>query len=253
MTPEHSHHPSGPLVLAAGLAAVAGFVDAFVYQHVTPVFVANMSGNLIRLGMFTGDADWRPALGAGVALMVFLAGVLGATVANDRQLKRSGSVRATSLLACEAVLLAVLTLVLAVGHVGFDQVPTLAQYPAIVIGGLAMGIQATALRRVGSVAVSTTYGTGALVRLGEKVALGLRRADRAAEHRRRITILVLAAVIACYVLGAVIASMVGASEWMLLVPTATVAAAVVALHLSERTNPDPGRGSGFDQEVLGGP
>ena len=43
---------------------------------------------------------------------------------------------------------------------------------------VAMGLQATALRRVGQIAVATTYGTGAIVRVGEKVALAARRADR---------------------------------------------------------------------------
>ena len=36
MTQEPAHHPSGPLVLAAALAAIAGFIDAHIYVHVTP-------------------------------------------------------------------------------------------------------------------------------------------------------------------------------------------------------------------------
>jgi uncharacterized membrane protein YoaK (UPF0700 family) len=231
MTTERLHQPSGPLVLAGLLAAVAGFVDAFVYRNVTPVFVANMSGNLIRLGMFAGDRDWRPALAAGVAVGVFVSGVVVATVHHDRRLKVVAEVRPNGLLVAEAALLLLLPLVLHVGDVPFDAVPTLAQYPALVISALAMGIQTAALRRVGQVAVATTYGTGALVRIGEKVALGVRRAERADDHRRRITVAVLGAVIALYVLGAVVGSAIGSSEWALLLPGAAVATAAVTLHL----------------------
>jgi len=58
------------------LAAIAGFVDAHVYVHVTPVFVANMSGNLVHLGVFVGLGSWREAAGSTLALGAFLAGVL---------------------------------------------------------------------------------------------------------------------------------------------------------------------------------
>lgn len=40
MTQEHQHHPTGTLPMAITLAVVAGFVDAFDFVNVTPVFVA---------------------------------------------------------------------------------------------------------------------------------------------------------------------------------------------------------------------
>ncbi|MEO6124462.1 MAG: DUF1275 family protein, partial [Ilumatobacteraceae bacterium] len=88
-------------------------------------------------------------------------------------------------------------------------------YPVVILATVAMGLQAVALRRVGIVAVSTTFGTGAVVRLGEKIALALRRAQRPGAMRRRITIAVLTAVLFAYVAGAAIAAALGTSTWPL--------------------------------------
>src|SRR4051794_30025782 len=54
LTSESRHHAAGPVGTAVCLAAAAGFVDAYVYTRVVPVFVANMSGNLIHLGLSLG-------------------------------------------------------------------------------------------------------------------------------------------------------------------------------------------------------
>ena len=93
-----------------------------------------------------------------------------------------------------------------------------------------MGVQAATLRRVGDVAVSTTYGTGAIVRIGEKVALAGRRAGRSSVHRRRVTVLVLATVLVSYVAGAAVAAALGSSKWLLFLPAGVlvVSTALVA-------------------------
>ena len=228
MTTETSHHPSGPLALAVALGAVAGFVDAYLYRGVTPVFVANMSGNLVHLGIFAGEGSWPPAIGSCLALLAFLAGVVSATVHHDRQVVSGAEVGPRRLLGLEAVLVLALPLLLVVLDVRYVTTTTPRQYPVLLLGGFAMGIQTAALRRVGEVAVATTYGTGAIVRIGEKLALGARRADRAGNHRRRVTIGVLVAVLTSYVAGAAIAAWAGSSRWLLLVPAAVLAVAATA-------------------------
>ncbi|WP_426574938.1 YoaK family protein [Aquihabitans sp. McL0605] len=185
MTTETRHHPSGPLKLAITLAACAGFVDAHVYLNVTPVFVANMSGNLIHLGMFTGLGDWREA----VASIVAFAGVAASIVHHDHQIQRGLPIGPSRLLAVEATLVVALSLLVARLHVGFTAQPSPRDLPILLIGGVAMGLQAGSLRRVGEISVATTYGTGAIVRIGEKVASGLgrrssRRAPAPSDHRR---------------------------------------------------------------------
>lgn len=216
---ERSHHPSGPIGVAVALAAAAGFVDAHIYLDVTPVFVANMSGNLIHLGIFLGTDGWKPALATIVALVCFTGGVVVATIHHDRQVADGRPVRPAFLLAVEAALLAALTLWLVAAPVPFATSPRLRDLPLLALGALAMGIQAGALRRVGEIAVATTYGTGAIVRIGEKAVLAARRADRPSQHRRRITIAILVLVIASYVAGAALAAVIGSDPWLLAIPT----------------------------------
>lgn len=223
MTAETAHHPSGPLVLACSLAGVAGFIDAHLFLHVTNVFVANMSGNMVRIGIFTGSGDWSIAAGSVAALFAFAAGVVVAIAHHDRRLRQDKPVRPDELLAIEALLTLSLPVILIVFDVEFSNRAVPVHYLVMGIGAFAMGIQASSLRRVGSIAVATTYGTGTIVRIGEKLALGLRRAERTSVGRRSATIIVLVGVLACYVGGAAVASALGSSPLLLLIPSAVLA------------------------------
>ena len=84
MPAESTHHVAGPLTVAVGLAATAGFVDAFVFQNVSAVFVANMSGNLIRVGMAVGDLDGHAVAASAIALVAFTLAAIAAATAIDR-------------------------------------------------------------------------------------------------------------------------------------------------------------------------
>lgn len=228
MTPEAGHHTSGTLPLAIALAVTAGFVDAYIYTRITPVFVANMSGNFVHLGIAAGHHDWHEVAGALVALTGFLVGIVVATAHVDVRLQRGRAPDPIALLISESVLLLGLTAIVLLGHVTYSRSIDPVAGLIIVVGATSMGVQAVALRRVGRIAVSTTYGTGAVVRLGEKVALGLRGAHRPHTSRRRITILVLGAVLVGYVFGAVIAASVGTTH-ILLAAAVTPLAAALAL------------------------
>ncbi len=239
MTAESKHHTSGSLGAAITLACTAGFVDAFVFQHVTPVFVANMSGNLIRLGMSAGASNSAGVEASGIALIAFLFGVAAGTIRVDHRLQHGRSHSSSSLLVLEAALLASLTMLLAATHhtyaVSLDRV----SFAVITIGATAMGIQAIALRRVGSIAVSTTYGTGALVRLGEKLALGARGTSRPDEIKRRVTVVILTAVLAAYVGGAGLASALNGDRLLLIAPTMATIVAAAALRGQAHTEAAP--------------
>lgn len=243
MTQERAHHPSGPLMLAVVLAVVAGFVDAHVYVHITPVFVANMSGNLIHLGIFAGLGSWRAALGSAVALIAFLLGVVAAVTHHDHRLQRRGHLSADSILAVEAALLLVLPVLWLASGAGFSAEPRLVDYPVLIVASFAMGLQAAALRRVGEIAVATTYGTGAIVRIGEKLALAKRRADRSTSHRRRVTVAVLVVVLMSYVTGAAVAAVIGGGAGELAAPGIVLALTSVVLR-RRRDTPDPSGATG---------
>lgn len=240
MTQEHEYHASGVLGVAIGLAAVAGFVDAHVFLHVAEVFVANMSGNLIHLGMSTGLEDWQRAARSAVSLVAFAGGIVVATVLHQRHVRAGRRPRPVLLLIAESVLLiALVGLLVAVPDLGehVDRGTDPGAYVAVLLGATAMGLQTVALRRVGSVAVATTYGTGTIVRIGEKLALGARGAERTSEVRRRVTVVVLVSVLAGYVGGAILATVMGSSPANLLVP---IAALGVCAAVSARWTGDDG-------------
>jgi uncharacterized membrane protein YoaK (UPF0700 family) len=232
VTAETAHHPSGPLVLAFSLAGVAGFIDAHLFLNVTNVFVANMSGNMVRVGIFTGSGDWSIAAASAAALFAFGAGVVVAIAHHDTQLRNNKRVRPDELLVVEALLVLSLPIILIAFDVEFSNQARAIQYTVIGIGAFAMGIQASSLRRVGSIAVATTYGTGTIVRIGEKAALVLRRAERTSAGRRSATIIVLVGVLACYVGGASAASALGSSPLLLLIPSAVLLAFAVYVRSS---------------------
>jgi uncharacterized membrane protein YoaK (UPF0700 family) len=217
MTAESDHHVQGGLGIAAGLAGAAGFVDAFVYLRVTPVFVANMSGNLIRFGVAAGETYEHGVAGAAIAIAAFVSGVMLATMHLDRRVRAGRALASGALLVVESLLLLGLLAIMAATDVRVAPEISGIRYVLVVVGAIAMGLQAVALRRVGDVAVSTTYGTGALVRLGEKVALALRRTPRPGETRRLVTIVVLGTVLVAYVSGAwFAAAFAGGPAWLLL-------------------------------------
>ena len=232
MTTETAHHPSGPLFLALSLAGVAGFIDAHLFLHVTNVFVANMSGNMVRVGILTGSGDWDIAAGSVASLFAFGAGVVTAIAHHDSQLRQDKLVRPDDLLVVEALLTLSLPIILMVGNVEFSNQPGAVQYLVISVGAFAMGIQASSLRRVGSIAVATTYGTGTIVRIGEKVALALRRAERHSVDRRSATILLLVGVLGCYVGGASVAAALGSSPLLLLIPSGVLLASAAYVRWS---------------------
>jgi uncharacterized membrane protein YoaK (UPF0700 family) len=227
MTAESKHHPSGPLTLAMVLAASAGFIDAFIDIRVTPVFVANMSGNLVRLGIASGRHDTRAGIASLVALGGFIGGAMLATARIEARVRRGQPPTPVPLLGVESVLLAVLAVIVVVCRIDYSPTMTLIDVAVIVVGAVAMGIQAVALRRVGQIAVSTTYGTGAVVRLAEKLALGFRRADRPGDIRRRRSILVLGGVLVSYVVGAYAGTALGTARALLVIPAIIPAIAAV--------------------------
>ena len=143
---------------AIALSGLAGFVDAVGFLSAGGYFVSFMSGNTTRLGVAVGTNPTTAVLPA-LLLTGFLAGVtIGALVA-----LRAGRLRKP------AVLALVTTLLLAgaaARAAGFER----GMIAALV---LAMGAINNTFQRGGEVTVGLTYMTGALVRLGQGLALWL--------------------------------------------------------------------------------
>ncbi|MFM5929613.1 MAG: YoaK family protein [Novosphingobium sp.] len=144
--------------LAIGLAALAGFVDAFGFLSADGFFVSFMSGNTTRLAVSLYTDPWFAVIPA-LLLFGFVVGVAIGAVAAER----AGARRKLATLLLVGALLAVAALCRMAGYEA-------AMLAALV---LAMGALNNTFRRNGEVAIGLTYMTGALVRLGQSIAARL--------------------------------------------------------------------------------
>jgi uncharacterized membrane protein YoaK (UPF0700 family) len=220
---------SGTLRAAAALTVAAGFADAHIFLNVTDVFVANMSGNLVFMGISAGEGQWRAGVRHAAALVAFGLGAAMASWAHDHRRRAGRPLRPDLLLGAEALLLALVvvwTVVAGDGHGGERAVV----YPVIVLGGFAMGMQNSALLRVGTVAVATTFASGSVARLGSESALAAGAADGPSRSLHSRAVRVLGAIVAAYVAGAALAAWAGPGGGWLVVPVAILSITAVAVH-----------------------
>ncbi len=233
----------GNLVMAALLTGVAGFVDAHIFVHVTDVFVANQSGNVVLFGIFLGERKWPQVAAHLLAITMFATGVAIGTIIHDRRRAAGQPLRPDLILAAEAVMLAVLIGLRAVdSHARVLEVDAL-DYPVIFLGALAMGLQTVVIGKVGTVAVATTYESGAVARFGEEAALATRAGATEHRHRHAAVVRVMAVVVGSYALGATLAAAAGAgAAWLLIPLAAVVGCALFARRTlgSQPTEPAPG-------------
>jgi uncharacterized membrane protein YoaK (UPF0700 family) len=227
--------------MAAALAAVAGFTDAHLFLHVADVFVANMSGNIVLLGMAAGKLDGTGVAGPMVAIVAFVTGMAIATWFHDRRRRGGRSLRPDLLVVLEMVLFVGL-IVLTIGHTtALAGTATPRAYPILAVGGLAMGVQTAVLRRVGDVPVATTYESGLVARLGEESVLASSDARTTRERTARARIVgVLSVLVATYAGGAALGAALGSSTAWLAVPVVVLAGVAIALHRRRRSRPDDG-------------
>ena len=195
--------PSGPssrlteenlsdLVLVA-LAFGAGAVDAISYLGLGRVFTANMTGNIVLLGVAAGGGVKATLVRSAISLVAFAAGILVATLIAGRSgPQRSWSPGAKIALGFEAVAQAG---VLA-GWLASSAHPGSA-LKAILVGAsaLAMGLQAGTVRAVTTTGISATYVTGTLAGLIANLATGA--GSRRDWSRRSLVVVALLAGAAC--------------------------------------------------------
>jgi len=220
------------------LSLAAGCVDAVGYLGLGHIFVANMTGNTVLLGLALGQAQGRAALRAVVALVGFIVGVAaGAVIVGPDREEATWPPAVTVALAVELVLL----VALAAGWFSAGSEPVGgAGYALICLLALAMGVQSAAVRRLGVPGVATTYITGTLTSLTEAAIRRLRpavyaavsdedrqeRAERAMPSARGLVL--PADVWLAYGIGAIIVGII-ALRWpsgVLSVPVAVVALVV---------------------------
>ncbi len=149
--------------LAAGLAGLAGFVDATGYIASGGFFLSFMSGNSTRLGIGLASAPAEAAMAASL-ILAFVVGVVAGALAG-RASPANHRLRVLLLLA--ALLFGAAALATG-GRI----------YPALLLTAMAMGCENTVFESEGEVRISLTYMTGNLVKIGQRVAAALRGGDR---------------------------------------------------------------------------
>lgn len=150
-------------LLAIGLSALAGYVDAVGFLATGGFFVSFMSGNSTRLGVGIGEWSVNVAIAAmliGSFLIGVIAGSLGGRAAGHRH---------------RAVVLVLLAALLA-GAAVLDQRGAL--WPAAILMAAAMGVENIFFAEGTEVRIGLTYMTGRLVKIGQLIAAALAGGDR---------------------------------------------------------------------------
>jgi uncharacterized membrane protein YoaK (UPF0700 family) len=178
--------PPTAYAVAFPLAVVGGYVDAVGFLTLAGLFVAHMSGNTVRLGVFIGDGDWSLAAQRLVPIIVFTLGVIAGVALIEAQRRRAATAPAARALSVEVLLLLAFMLVgraVLGGHSATGG--SWDYYLLATLAVLAMGWQNAALRRVAGVPLHTTFVTGIITHLADETVNGwyarrdLRRAGAA--------------------------------------------------------------------------
>lgn len=150
-------------LFAATLSATAGFVDAVGWLTTGGLFVSFMSGNVTKLGLGLAGRLDNVALGIGL-ISSFVGGVIIGSLAG----RAAGNRQRVTVLWLVTGLMAVAGLGLEAGFA----------VPAALVLAASMGAKNTVFAENGEVKVGLTYMTGALVRIGKRIATAILGGDR---------------------------------------------------------------------------
>lgn len=145
------------------LTAAAGSADAVSFLGLGNVFTANMTGNLVLLGIAIGRGQLAGSVRSVIALAGFAVGVLiGVRITARTEQTASWPLSVTLALLVEFGLLVAF---LAGWEIAGDHPAALPLGVLIVLSASAMGMQAAAARRLHVAGVTTVFVTGMLTSL----------------------------------------------------------------------------------------
>ena len=149
-------------LLAIGLSALAGYVDAVGFLATGGFFVSFMSGNSTRLGVGVAELSTNAAVAAAL-IGSFLIGVVAGSLIG----RAAGRRRVIILLLLAALLAGAAVL----GDLG-------ALWPAAMLMAAAMGVENIVFADGTEVRIGLTYMTGRLVKIGQLIAVALTGGER---------------------------------------------------------------------------
>jgi uncharacterized membrane protein YoaK (UPF0700 family) len=150
------------------LTVAAGSADAVSYLGLGRVFTANMTGNLVLLGVAIGQGQVAGSLRSVIAFAGFGIGVLLGARATARS--TADVVWPASVTRVLVVELGLLVAFAAVWELVGDHPSTPVLDVLIALSAGAMGMQTAAARRLGVMGVTTTFVTGTLASLITELA-----------------------------------------------------------------------------------
>jgi uncharacterized membrane protein YoaK (UPF0700 family) len=155
-------------LLLVTLTAAAGAVDAVSFLGLGGLFTANMTGNIVLLGLAVGRAAGLGVLRSGVALLAFAAGVVvGTRIIGPAGRAAVWPRRVTVALAVELIV----QVAFLGGWLVTDGRPDEAGTALLVaLSAAAMGVQSAAARSLAVPSVATTFVTGTLTGLMSELA-----------------------------------------------------------------------------------
>jgi uncharacterized membrane protein YoaK (UPF0700 family) len=160
--------PRARNALLLTLTVAAGSADAVSYLGLGRVFTANMTGNLVLLGVAIGQGQVAGSLRSVIAFAGFGIGVLVGARATQRN--KDDAVWPGSVTLVLVVELGLLVAFAAGWEIGGDRPSTLALDVLIALSAGAMGMQTAAARRLSVAGVTTTFVTGTLTSLIAEIA-----------------------------------------------------------------------------------
>jgi uncharacterized membrane protein YoaK (UPF0700 family) len=227
------------------LTWVAGSVDAVSYLGLGHVFTAMMTGNTVLLGLAIGQGQLFAALRSVTALGGFCLGAaVGALIVERDKKEQEWPPAVTGALALEGIILGFFTIT---WHLTGPARSAGMLHVLILLSGLAMGIQAAAVRHLGVPGIATTYITGTItslmveltgslgsttVHLLGRRSLGETALGAAPALRWEGRVGLLAAVFLAYGLGALVGSVLQVRSSSLVTFSPLVAVALVVLNAS---------------------
>ena len=163
-------------VLVVLLTVTTGATDATAFIALGHAFASVITGNLVLLGISAAGADGHLAVTAGAALGAYALGVILAAPRRPRAADGTRPLWPASTTVALGADLALLVAFAVAWEIDGRAPGRGAQLVMMVLCAAAMGVQSTAIRRLGS--ISTTYLTSTFVDVLESIVARRWRADQ---------------------------------------------------------------------------
>ncbi|MFJ5963264.1 YoaK family protein [Bacillus sp. NPDC093026] len=181
------------------LCLSSGIVDVIGYLSLGHVFTANMTGNIVLLGIAAGSSLQLTALHSITALSGFVLGVVLSVFIGGKYKKVFWPQAVTRILIIEVLILFLFAFMTMFPYIQG------AYFMLIILLSMAMGMQTTAARKLNVAGISTTVLTSTLANLFENLAQRLSDREKRRALGEHVSLMQIGSIV-FYCLGAAFAA-----------------------------------------------